>query len=44
MKALTRGNEKINKASIHKFIEGLDVNAAIKKELKAITPQNYTGV
>jgi adenylosuccinate lyase len=44
LKALTRGNAAINKKSIHKFIDGLKVSAAIKKELKAITPQNYTGV
>lgn len=44
LKALTRGNASINKASIQKFIEGLDVPAAVKKELKAITPHNYTGV
>jgi len=44
LKALTRGNAAVNKKSIHKFIDGLDVNAAIKKELKAITPHNYTGV
>ena len=44
LKALTRGNAAIDKKSIHKFIEGLDVSAAIKKELKAITPHNYTGI
>lgn len=44
LKDLTRGKEGINKASIHKFIEGLKVSAAIKKELKSITPHNYTGV
>ena len=44
LKALTRGKATINKSSIHKFIDGLDVNGAIKKELKAITPHNYTGV
>ena len=44
LKALTRGNATINKASIHKFIDELDVNASVKKELKKITPQNYTGV
>lgn len=43
LKALTRGNATINKKLIHKFIDGLNVNATIKKELKAITPQNYTG-
>ena len=44
LKALTRGNATINKKSIHKFIDELDVNASVKKELKKITPQNYTGV
>ncbi|HEX5153796.1 MAG TPA: adenylosuccinate lyase [Parafilimonas sp.] len=44
LKALTRGNATITKKSIHAFIESLDVNASIKKELKAITPHNYTGV
>ena len=44
LKELTRGKDGINKASIHKFIEGLKVNATIKKELKSITPHNYTGV
>jgi adenylosuccinate lyase len=29
---------------MHKFIDGLKVNAALKKELKKITPGNYTGV
>ena len=41
---LTRGKTSITKADIHHFIAGLKVNAAIKKELKAITPHNYTGV
>ncbi len=44
LKELTRGKEGINKSSIHKFIDGLKVSAAIKKELKAVTPHNYTGV
>ncbi|MEP6684152.1 MAG: adenylosuccinate lyase, partial [Parafilimonas sp.] len=44
LKALTRGNAAIDKKSIHNFIEKLDVSDDIKKELKAITPQNYTGV
>jgi adenylosuccinate lyase len=44
LKALTRGNASINKKSIQKFIEGLKVNDEIKKELKNITPHNYTGV
>ncbi len=44
LKALTRGKEGITKQSLHKFIDGLKVSAAIKKELKAITPFNYTGI
>lgn len=44
LKELTRGNDTINKKLIHKFIESLKISAALKKELKAITPFNYTGV
>lgn len=44
LKDLTRGKNKIDKKLIHKFIDGLKVNTAIKKELKSITPHNYIGV
>ena len=44
LKDLTRGNKQIDKKSIHQFIEGLKVKEEIKKELKKITPHNYTGV
>lgn len=44
LKGLTRTNEKINRQSIAKFIDTLDVPDAIKNELKQITPANYTGV
>jgi len=44
LKDLTRGNNKIDKKVMHDFINGLQVTAAVKKELKAITPQNYTGI
>jgi adenylosuccinate lyase len=44
LKELTRGNHTIDKKAIHQFIDGLKVSAALKKELKAITPHNYTGV
>lgn len=44
LKDLTRGNNKIDKKAIHGFIEGLKVSAALKKELKKITPHNYTGI
>jgi len=44
LKDLTRTNEVINKESIHKFIDGLNVNDAVKKELKQISPYNYIGI
>ncbi|MEI7736236.1 MAG: adenylosuccinate lyase [Ferruginibacter sp.] len=44
LKELTRGKHAIDKKAIHQFITGLKVSAAIKKELKAITPHNYTGI
>ena len=42
LKELTRGKTAIDKDSIHTFIQELKVSQAIKKELKAITPLNYT--
>ena len=44
LKALTRTNQAINEASIKDFIETLNVSEEIKKELRAITPHNYTGL
>ena len=44
LKELTRGKAAITKATIHQFIAGLKISSAVKKELKAITPHNYTGV
>lgn len=44
LKNLTRGKKKIDKNTIHQFIDSLDVSASIKKELKAISPHNYTGI
>ncbi|GGH39007.1 adenylosuccinate lyase [Mangrovimonas yunxiaonensis] len=44
LKGLTRTNEKITQDSISKFIDTLEVSEAIKSELKAITPSNYTGL
>ena len=44
LKELTRGKAGIDKATIHEFIDGLKLTAAVKKELKRITPFNYTGV
>jgi adenylosuccinate lyase len=44
LKGLTRTNEKINQKTISDFIDTLEVSSAIKSELKAITPSNYTGI
>jgi adenylosuccinate lyase len=44
LKALTRTNQKITAQTMSAFIDELDVNDAIKAELKEITPFNYTGV
>ena len=44
LKGLTRTNATINKESIATFIDSLDVSEDIKKELKAISPENYTGI
>jgi adenylosuccinate lyase len=44
LKTLTRGKEGIDKQSLHTFIDELPIKAALKKELKRITPHNYTGV
>ncbi len=43
LKALTRGKHGISREDIHLFINTLDVSTAIKEELYAITPFNYTG-
>ena len=44
LKELTRGKAKIDKTSIHAFINSLKISAALKKELKSISPSNYFGV
>jgi adenylosuccinate lyase len=44
LKALTRTNETITKQTIWAFIDSLDVTNEVKRELKAISPQNYTGI
>lgn len=44
LKELSRGKEGINEKTIQQFINGLKVPATIKKELKKIRPENYTGV
>ena len=44
LKGLTRTNEKITQKTMAHFIETLDVSDEVKKELRKITPENYTGV
>jgi len=43
LKELTRGKTSIDRNAIHSFIDSLKISAALKKELKAISPFNYTG-
>ena len=43
LKELTRGKTSIDSNAIHSFIDSLKISAALKKELKAISPFNYTG-
>ena len=43
LKRLTRTGEAIDEDTIKRFIDGLDVPEAVKDELRAITPWNYTG-
>ena len=44
LKELTRGAAGINQKTIHAFIDTLTVSATLKKQLKQITPANYTGI
>jgi adenylosuccinate lyase len=43
LKGLTRTNSKITETTIKEFIETLNVGEEIKKELRVISPYNYTG-
>lgn len=44
LKELTRGKQGINKQTLHQFIDKLKVPVTVRKELKKISPHNYTGV
>ncbi len=44
LKGMTRTNEVINEASIHRFIDSLEVSEEIKTEMKKISPFTYTGI
>ncbi len=44
LKGLTRTNAKVTQSTLSEFIDTLDLDDAIKKELQAITPFNYIGI
>jgi adenylosuccinate lyase len=44
LKELTRTNKKVDRELLADFIEKLKVSRKVKDELKAITPENYTGI
>ncbi len=43
LKDLTRG-QTLDKEKFHKFIDSLDVTESVKDEMKALTPESYTGI
>jgi len=44
LKDLTRGKTQVTALDISSFIDTLQLSDAVKSELKAITPSNYTGM
>ncbi len=44
LKGLTRTNHKVTEETLATFIEGLDVEPSVKAELRALRPENYTGI
>ncbi len=44
LKELTRTNKKVTKEDFIHFIDKLSIDESVKKELKALTPFNYTGI
>lgn len=44
LKALTRTNHVMTEETIHEFIQTLNVSDAVKAEMMAVTPANYTGM
>jgi adenylosuccinate lyase len=43
LKDLTRGNAHVTKDSMHTFIDTLKISDKVRKELKAVNPNNYVG-
>jgi adenylosuccinate lyase len=44
LKALTRGHRAIDREAIHAFVDSLDVDDAVKAELRALSPATYLGI
>ena len=44
LKGLTRTHDKVTKASVHAFIDTLEISATLKEELKKIGPSTYLGI
>lgn len=44
LKELTRTNSEINAQSISRFIDTLHISDSVKDELRALSPQSYTGL
>ena len=44
LKGLTRKNEAVTQLTVHSFVDTLTISDELKMELKAISPQNYTGI
>ena len=44
LKDLTRTNQQMNAQVIAEFVDGLNINDALKQELLAISPSSYTGI
>jgi len=44
LKELTRTNQQVTALTIAAFVDGLNINAEVKEEIKRITPLNYTGI
>jgi len=44
LKGLTRKNEAVTQSTVHSFVDSLPISNELKSELKAISPQNYTGI
>ncbi len=44
LKAFSRTNTKLDENAMADFIDSLDISDSVKKEMKAISPFNYTGI